>query len=53
MKIIDKPADNEFQPNEALYAKLIPDDGMLLSILSLLEELEAVRRSMSCIVSIS
>jgi len=30
MKIIKKPGDNEFQVNEPMYAKLIPDDGLLL-----------------------
>src|SRR3954466_4055312 len=30
MKIIMKPYDNEFQVNEPLLGKLIPDDGLLL-----------------------
>jgi uncharacterized damage-inducible protein DinB len=30
MKIINKPGDNEFQVNEPMYSKLIPDDGLLL-----------------------
>lgn len=34
MKIINKPADKEFQVNEPIYAKLIPDDGQLLKHLA-------------------
>jgi uncharacterized damage-inducible protein DinB len=34
MKIIRKPDDSEFQVNEPLFAKLIPDDGLLLKHLS-------------------
>ena len=30
MKIIKKPGDKEFQVNEPILAKLIPDDGLLL-----------------------
>jgi uncharacterized damage-inducible protein DinB len=30
MKTISKPPDKEFQANEAIYAKLIPNDGLLL-----------------------
>jgi hypothetical protein len=30
MKRIAKPADSEFQPNEPLYATLLPDDDLLL-----------------------
>ena len=30
MKTISKPPDKEFQANEAIYAKAIPNDGLLL-----------------------
>ena len=30
MRIIKKPDDKEFQANEPLLAKLVPDDGLLL-----------------------
>lgn len=30
MKLIIKPKDEEFQPNEPIYARLLPDDGRLL-----------------------
>jgi uncharacterized damage-inducible protein DinB len=33
MKIIKKPVDKEFQANEPMFAKLIPDDGLLLKYL--------------------
>lgn len=33
MKLILKPAESEFQANEPLYMKMIPDDGLLLQYL--------------------
>ena len=47
MKIINKPADNEFQANEPILAHLIPDDGLLLKYLALnLETTKAFIRSL-------
>jgi len=42
MKTIPKPADGEFQANEAIYAKEIPDDGLLLD--HLLSNLNATKQ---------
>lgn len=30
MKTIPKPPDEEFQANEEIYAKAVPDDGLLV-----------------------
>jgi hypothetical protein len=30
MRILKKPGNKEFQVNEPMFAKLIPDDGLLL-----------------------
>jgi len=42
MKMIGKPPDKEFQANEPIYAKEIPDDGLLLE--HLLTNLEATKK---------
>jgi len=34
MKTIDKPRDDEYQSNEPMFGKLIPDDGLLLDHLA-------------------
>jgi uncharacterized damage-inducible protein DinB len=41
MKIITKPPDKEFQPNEEIYAKAVPDDGFLVE--HLLSNLNATK----------
>lgn len=41
-RIIKKPADDEFQANEARYADLVPDDGLLLQHLQ--ENVETTKK---------